>query len=408
MIKLQRFSLLTLLILVLLSGCIIALRARWIEAHARTPLQMNADHNSYWDIIVSPCGQYAAGGTSNAELVIWNINSGAIEREILAHTSGLSIRKVEYSRDGKYIATIADEPISKVHEAATGRQVAAFNHANEPYAIALSPDNRHVLTRGGNGFDNLELWSVPTGKLVRTFWPVGAFKQVFSPDGRFLALPSNTSQEGIEIHDLDVPGNKPRILQPGKEVGGLAVAPDGKTIAAVTSEQLVLLDVATDAVVATFEGPFKNSFLRGPVFSEDSKKILAVTDSDVRVFDTSTYSHTLLHGATTDLYCYNFSPDSRRVSLIGREGYEASIWDSETGERLFVAPGFASISCLRHSEKVIFNSSTSATPAYIGPYRSEVPLSIVAMFPEFWVGVVVLCLLAYYQVASRYKIPVNA
>jgi WD40 repeat protein len=111
-------------------------------------------------------------------------------------------------------------------------------------AIAFSPDGQFVASGGGK----LQVWQVPTKKLVRTFRTARNVNVLaFSRDGSRIAI--GLDDGTVEIQDIAA--LEPRITLPGhaRQVRSLAFSPDGKTLASGADDDAVRLwDVESRAL----------------------------------------------------------------------------------------------------------------------------------------------------------------
>jgi WD40 repeat protein len=120
------------------------------------------------------------------------------------------IRKVIASPDGKKIASVADDMVCRVWDAATGKQLHELRgHAEKTphgfgsmlYAVAFTADGKHLAT--GDKVGKVKVWEVETGKPigeveapamytwdpVQRLHSIGGIRSVaFSPDGKTLAV----------------------------------------------------------------------------------------------------------------------------------------------------------------------------------------------------------------------------
>jgi WD40 repeat protein len=121
------------------------------------------------------------------------------------------IRSVAVTRDGRTIASVADDMVCRLWDAASGRMVHELrggHHETTPhhfpsmlYACSLSPDGKYVAT--GDKVGHVVLWELATGKPAGTLevpgmytWDptqrrhsIGGIRALaFSPDGKLLAV----------------------------------------------------------------------------------------------------------------------------------------------------------------------------------------------------------------------------
>ncbi len=160
-----------------------------------------------------------------------------------AHTG--PVHDVEYSHDGKLLATASDEDhVAIVWDARTGEQLHAYP-AEGPLAVAFSSDDRTLFTTGGAGL--LQAWDLPGASHVLALGEDGGVVE----REYALSLPS----------------------------------PDGNTVARVRSGRLWFADTETGRRVAAPVATRDVTFLWSP----DARWLLSLgEDSVLTVWDAST------------------------------------------------------------------------------------------------------------------------
>jgi WD40 repeat protein len=101
------------------------------------------------------------------------------------------INDVQYSPNGKLLATATDDNIVGLWDAETGSRVTDLNeHTDSAQAVAFSPDG---LTLASGAMDGtVRLWNVSTRRTTRTLKIGGGVRSLaYSPDGRALAAGSD-------------------------------------------------------------------------------------------------------------------------------------------------------------------------------------------------------------------------
>jgi RNA polymerase sigma factor (sigma-70 family) len=124
----------------------------------------------------------------------------------------------------------------------------------------------------------------------------------------------------------------------GATVRGLAVAPDGKSVAVAWKNQVSLLDSRTGKEHTRFE--LKNCQIQAIAFSPDGKRMAIAgstgEDKPVGVVKVVDLTGTLVfssngHGIRATAVA--FSPDGKRLASSGMDG-SVTIWDGETGKEM--------------------------------------------------------------------------
>jgi WD40 repeat protein len=152
-------------------------------------------------------GTTLVSGGYDGRLIFWDIDSRSRLREVAAHSKW--IRRVAATPDGKVFASVADDMVCRLWEVSTGRLLgelrghAELTPAQFPsmlYALAISPDGRHIAT--GDKVGHINVWDRESGESLAaleapdlyTWDPVqrrhsigGIRALAFSPDGRHLA-----------------------------------------------------------------------------------------------------------------------------------------------------------------------------------------------------------------------------
>jgi WD40 repeat protein len=216
--------------------------------------------------------------------------------------------------DGKLIAKVEPSTLGgttklQVQELPTGKAVFAIEDRNCHFRFPqFSPDAKYVGVIAGQYLDRwkggkfesetavkrdktpaeIRLWDLRGAKPVRAFRASKeAFQPywfTFSPDGAYLAATGRGQGKTGIVYVWDVAGRKPAWRlggQPNQEESAtpFAFSPDSKTLAAIRSGKIYLLEIATGKQVkevANYPGPC--AILD---FSDDGKRLIACKPHDI-------------------------------------------------------------------------------------------------------------------------------
>src|SRR6516225_380350 len=157
---------------------------------------------------VALAGKYLVSGGYDGRLIWWDAAARAQARAVEAHAKW--IRGVVATPDGRAVASVADDMVCRLWDAATGkllrelrghREKTPHHYPSMLYACAVSPDGRYLAT--GDKVGHVVVWELASGKqaavleasVMYTWDPVqrrhsigGIRSLAFSPDGKLLAV----------------------------------------------------------------------------------------------------------------------------------------------------------------------------------------------------------------------------
>jgi len=261
-----------------------------------------------------------------------------------------AIPSVAISPDGKVLAAAASDKLVYLWELPSGKPMGQYTGHEKAavYTVAFSPDSRTIASGAYDG--SVRVWEVATLR-DRVALPApgqnGVHQVAFAPVGNVLAV----RRTGITLHDA-VSGKLLHTLKADAYTGhhdrggysivkAMAFAPDGKTLAAWSSNEnrtaaTVIFDVATGKELRRFNDGGAVSY------AIDGKSLFVGSqghgDNSVRAWDPATAKECYL---LTDKFPgqveqITATPDGKSIAVHGPD-HTIRLWDLEA--RTEIKPG---------------------------------------------------------------------
>jgi WD40 repeat protein len=282
---------------------------------AKPELKDLGKHGSYVTG-VALAGKTLVSGGYDRKLIWWDVEKRTQVRAALAHKKW--IRGVSASADGKKLASVADDMVCKVWEAATGKLLHELRGHKEKtpthfpsmlYACAFTPDGKHLATADKVG--HVVIWDVNSGKQVKTLeapgmytWDprqrihsIGGVRSVaFSPDGKHLAvggigkignIDHLDGKARVEVFDWSA-GKRTHLLEKTKFKGlvqRLAYHPKGDWLLAAGGAGdgfFAFFDLKNDKILREEKVPMH---VHAVALSEGAETLYAVGHGKVAVYE---------------------------------------------------------------------------------------------------------------------------
>jgi WD40 repeat protein/serine/threonine protein kinase len=263
---------------------------------------------------------------------------------------------VAFSKDGRTFLTGSDDQSVVEWETATGRQLRTIGEVQPGTvaAVTYSPDGSLLATTNleevGSDPENVRLWQMPEGKLLRRMAGHGskAFSAAFHPSGNFLATGAKEVilwdvKSGLKIDQLN------DSLLSDKKVKSIAFSRDGKLLAFASEDK--------HAYVYDFPALKRRLALASGdevwcvAFSPDGQSLAAGNrDGDVTLWNPHTGNpRCSLKGHLNGVRCVAFTNDGKTVAT-GSDDDTIKLWGPVTGQEFCTLKGHAAdIYCLAFS-----------------------------------------------------------
>jgi len=215
-------------------------------------------------IAFSPDGTKIISGGMDKMIKAWNVATGTELKTLKGHRGG--VRSVAVSSDGKRIASASDDGEIKMWDLSTGAEVMSIlthQRWTPGVSVAFSPDGKRIASAPSR-YGIVKVWDTATGVELMTLsgHRGGGRSVVFGPGGNRIITGSDDgtvkvwdAERGVELMTLNA--NIPIL--------SVAFSPDGKSIAASASAQVILWE---SEVPAGGYGPRKNGEVARKIVDE--------------------------------------------------------------------------------------------------------------------------------------------
>lgn len=304
---------------------------------------------------ISPDGHLIAAGGLNS-IQIFNAETG----QTLHHINGTSntVQALAFTPDNKQLASFDRNMMVRFTDTDTGKTVKDFKllqnarpgSGSTNSFLAFCPDGKAFILKDGSEAV-VRLMDSTNGQEIRSFRSDGYLYGVaLSPDGNLL---STLAQNGlVRIWEVAT-GRERQVLKIESQArGGLAFAPDSKTLAGGDGGSISLWDVATGRVLKTLNGRIAETTIRnangnsrvirdfspGAItsldYSSDGKRLVASHGATVIILDLTTgqQAKPVSHASARTVH---FLPDGKTVLLDKGDLHMNTLLfhDTITGER---------------------------------------------------------------------------
>jgi WD40 repeat protein len=242
-----------------------------------------------------------------------------------------------FSPDGDHVALCENNTRAEIISRRQNRRFILETDDSQP-DVVFSPDGKLLAT---GGYTNApKLWNVATGKFVRAFNRGGGRSgttPVFSPDSKILAIGDRNARTTL----FSVATGKQLLTLPKRETQELMFHPSGKQLAVAYCDGMVRLwEVPTGKLIAEQDSEAEEIYTLD--WSPDGQLLAtAGLNGDISIWDGQLIR---LHRLPAPEWCISvkFSPDGTRLITAGgsgtdREQRSVTVWGIPPGLPRFLA-----------------------------------------------------------------------
>jgi WD40 repeat protein len=238
---------------------------------------LKGHHGTICSLAYSPDGKTLAAGDSSGAVKLWSIGADEEPVSVAVDNSG-NVRSLAFSPDGKTLVAGSiwkGKPLASICDVAKTKEVDQLQGPDHwVHHVAISPDGKWLAAAGGQGYTgavadkySVVIWNLDPrtagAELDGHPGRGGIGGLAFAPDSKTLAV--SCGDGSVKLWDLATRKESATVAKAGS--GGLVFAPDGKTLFTGTENEITLTDVSKGEIRARWK--FAATDARVLAFSKD-------------------------------------------------------------------------------------------------------------------------------------------
>ncbi|HXJ58990.1 MAG TPA: protein kinase [Verrucomicrobiae bacterium] len=304
--------------------------ARTVDARTGQPARQSMNHSSHVvQMEFSPDGRRLATASYDRSARVWDAASGRSAFPVLRHAS--PVHEARFSRDGGRLLTTCTDGTVRLWElpSGNGERLRLSHKIKSRTQVCYSPDGRLVLVYGERGV--VRVWQARSGQLVAA-WDLPALvpSASFNLEGTQLAM---AEADGV-VRLWDLATHQELFsARHAAAVSHVEFSPDGKSFLTASDDGTARLWNATDGSPASAALSHERA-VRAAAFSADGRRVVTGSfDGTVQVWDAlNGQSLIRLTTGRSNLLSAGLSADARRALILWRgPGAGTQLWDVTTG-----------------------------------------------------------------------------
>jgi WD40 repeat protein/predicted Ser/Thr protein kinase len=379
----------------------------------------------------SPDGRWLLSGCSDGRIRVWDTES----REVVGTWDGHSgaVQSLRFHPDGTRVVSVGRDPVGRVWEFPSGRELgrirglrgftsdvawsgdevltaggdraverwkasagmgitALTNVPPSTFGASLLPDGAHAMVAGATG---VQIWTLPSGEVLQQLpSDADALASAFvhQPKASHGVAARYWVGGRIGVRSLELEGRTTSVEEPGWiPVPRFSGAAD--LVFDAVGSQLAVVDTANGVRVYSVEPlelkhRFELPLARTAVFSPDGKRLAAVAEGRIAVWEPGLAHPTLKERVIPNVQAAGFSPKGDRLMVTTMDGRVLVLDPSDPGGKpvsaLATMPGgFLSVAMSGDGSRVVAGSTAGAVVIWDTVTRRELGILPVGATPVY-------------------------
>ncbi len=278
-------------------------------------------------VAFSPDGRYAATGSEDLTVKLWDVASGAEIRTFAGHAAEISA--VAVVAGGELVVSGDEKGVIKLWNALTGKEISSIHgHAEQIAFLAFAPDKRQFTSVCYGRIMNI--WNAATGQVVKTTNHIVGLPFMASSN-KYVAV-TNYSGNNWLLLDISNASQIGTFESGSRSFKSASFSGDGKYVLLMADNYdlqkstLEFIEVATNKRIAFWQTEKDSVYT---ALSPDGRRALSTGNGGMKLWDT--FSGRELRTFTTDFTtAAAFSPDGGFIISTGL--YAPTLWDTASGQ----------------------------------------------------------------------------
>ena len=270
-------------------------------------------------VAVSPDGKWAASGSHDNTVKVWDLETGECLKTLKGHTDW--VQSVAITQDGKQILSGSNDHTFRIWDVDSGQEQAKLEeHTSWVRSLAALPNDKHVLSSQDiyNGVVSLKLWDIASHSCIKTFYcGTEEADGVFSLAVYQTGMQALSSDRGgrIRLWNLETGECLATLRGHSKTVSSIQITPNGRFAVSGSDDKTVKVwDLEAGTCIGTLEG--HQNKVHSVAISPDGTLIASTgfTDETVRLWDlkSGVCLQVIEHDGAPSPVSVAFSPDGAR------------------------------------------------------------------------------------------------